>query len=275
MTTITTGDGKALHLHEWPVAEPVATVAVLHGYAEHGGRYARVAEAFNSKNISMFAVDLRGHGRSPGARGHVDRFSDYYLDATALEAHARQHAGDGPLFLFAHSMGGLLAFDWLLSGVQRDFQGVLCTSPFFATKDNHFAKVMAAKVMSRLLPGLSIPLPRLKVTRDDAEQTLYDNDPLNNSNLTARWGAEAMVAQDRVMARASSFDHPLLLLYGGADVVVDAAVTDQLVRSLKISDCTTERLDGHAHELVNEPLEVRTAVIDRLADWVLEHVNAG
>ena len=94
MTTLTAGDGTDLFLHDWSVPDAKATVALLHGYGEHAGRYAEMAEGFNAKGISVIAVDLRGHGKSAGLRGHVDRFSDYYLDAKSQCAGGRGSCPD-------------------------------------------------------------------------------------------------------------------------------------------------------------------------------------
>ena len=76
MTSISTGDQVDLCLHDWSTGDPKAAVALFHGYGEHAARYAHVAHAFNARGISVVAADLRGHGRSEGTRGHVERFSD-------------------------------------------------------------------------------------------------------------------------------------------------------------------------------------------------------
>ena len=274
MSTVQSGDGLDLYLHDWTIDSPKAAVALLHGYGEHAGRYAHVAEVFNARGISVTAVDLRGHGRSPGTRGHVDRFNDYYLDATAALDTARAAAGTAPLFVLGHSMGGLLALDWLTSGVDRNIAGLVLSSPFLGVAlEVGAVKEALGKVMSNIYGKLALPsgLKGGDVTRDADNAQLYDSDPLNNKNATARWYTEAMSAIDRVFGRVGDLQVPLLLLYGGEDKVASADAIDRLVPKLTMSDRTTERLAGYYHELVNEPPAFRDPVMTRMADWILEH----
>src|SRR2546428_12675153 len=84
--SVIAADGQRLHLHRWaPQGRARADVLVVHGYFEHGGRYAELASAFADAGLATTAGDLRGHGVSAGRRGHISRF-DQYLDdgGTAL-----------------------------------------------------------------------------------------------------------------------------------------------------------------------------------------------
>lgn len=278
MSTLRTADGQELYLHEWLVEKPKAHIGVLHGYGEHGGRYAHLAAAFNAAGYSVIGVDLRGHGRSPGVRGHVDRFNDYHLDATALYEKTVQLADGGPVFMFGHSMGGLLVFDWLNSGISRPMNGLLVSSPFLgvAIKVNPLKK-MLGNLMSSVYPPLAIPsgLAGKDVTRDADEAMKYDSDGLNNSKATARWYTETMTAIERVNAGAAgAVSCPILLLYGGDDRVVCADSTERFAKGLTGYDRTVERLDGYFHELINEPEEFRRPVIERMTNWISAKISA-
>ena len=272
MSTIRTVDGIELYMHEWMVENSIATVALFHGYGEHAGRYAHVAEAFNAKKISLMGADLRGHGLSPGTRGHIDRFGDYHLDATALYEASVKAAAGGPVFVFAHSMGGLLAFDWLSTVVERQLTGVVITSPFLGLAlEINLMKTLLANVMSFVYPSLTFPsgVQGRDVTRNDEIAEKYDSDPLNHNKATVRWYTEAMTAIGRVHGGTTNIRQPLLLLYGGDDRVVSADATDSFAAGLKGMNKTMERLAGHYHELVNEPPEYGTRIIERIADWIL------
>ena len=278
MSTVKTADGLELYKHEWLVESPKATVLIIHGYGEHGERYSHLASAFNEAGISTLSADLRGHGRSPGVRGYVDRFNDYHLDATALYENALEYAQGGPLFVFAHSMGGLICFDWLNAGLERPLSGVIVSSPClgFALEVNA-AKKMLGNVMSSLYPSLAIPsgLKGSDVTRDPDEAEAYDCDPLNNSKATARWFTETKEAMARVHANAAgAVKCPIFLVYGGDDRVVSADDTERFAKGLKVEDQTVERLEGYFHELINEPEEYRKPIIERTRDWILARCNA-
>jgi alpha-beta hydrolase superfamily lysophospholipase len=109
---LTTADGPRLHGQGWMPEQARGVMVIVHGIAEHGGRYAWLAERANARGIGVLTVDLRGHGRSPGERSYVERFDDYLLDVDALWAKAQELAAGRPLFLMGHSMGGAIALRW-------------------------------------------------------------------------------------------------------------------------------------------------------------------
>lgn len=271
-STLRTSDGVDLHFHAWTVPDHKAVVAIVHGYGEHAGRYAHVAKAYNEAGISAFAVDLRGHGRSAGPRGHVLRFAEYHRDLDALLDALRARAGGKKLFVLAHSMGALATVDYLLAGGGKDVAGVVLSSPFFgvALAANPL-KLAAGRIMSRIWPGLALPtgLGGVHVTRDPEQARLYDTDKLNNANATARWYTEAMAAIDHALAHAKQLTKPLFLIYGGGDRTASAPATDRFAAAATgMSDRTVERVEGGAHELVNDLLDTRTQVIQRMVAWV-------
>src|SRR5512140_2238510 len=107
-STLITAEGLPLHLHAWPCAAPRGTVLLVHGLGDHGGRYDHVATALNGWGWSVIAHDHRGHGRSGGARGRIDRDDALLTDlALVIDAVRTQHTGR--LVLLGHSMGGLVA----------------------------------------------------------------------------------------------------------------------------------------------------------------------
>jgi alpha-beta hydrolase superfamily lysophospholipase len=270
---LTAEDGTRLNLHEWRAADPRLTVALVHGYAEHAGRYAHVAQALNAHGISVVAVDLRGHGRSQGARGHVEAFTDYHQDLDVLLAKAEEGR---PLFILAHSMGALVSTHYLLSGKGQKVQGVVLTSPYLGLAlEVSGVKKGAAVVMSRLLPKVSLPsgLVGKDLTRDPEMVRLHDADSLNFGTANARWFTESTQAMELVHARASQLAKPLLLLYGGADRVASADATDRFAAKLTVADREVERLPGFFHEILNEPPAERGPLLERIAAWLLAHAQ--
>lgn len=277
MTTIETADGLALNLYDWTIPDPRITVAMLHGYGEHAGRYEETAKRWQTRGISALAVDLRGHGKSPGPRGHVERFTDYHRDADALVELAKERAAGGPVAVFGHSMGGLLALHWLLSGRGSELVGAVISSPYLglAVQVNPVKKGLG-NLMSNLVPKFAQPsgLKGADVCRDPALSALYDTDPLNNSKATARWFTESNAAIESVHRRAGQLTAPLLLLYGGEDKVAKADATDRFAAALTGDDKICERLPGLYHEILNELPEQRHAIMDRMAEWLLAHAEA-
>lgn len=273
--SIRTADGLSLFDYRWSAQAPRLTVALIHGYGEHAGRYAHVAHAWNQRGISVVAADLRGHGQSAGVRGHVMRFEEYHQDVDAIISEARQKGG--PVAIFGHSLGGLIVTHYLLAKGASGLLGAVISSPYLGLAlAASPVKLFAGRVLSRLAPKFSIPsgLTGQDVTRDPELAKRYNEDPLNLKKANARWFTEAGRAQQEVLAQGSRLNIPLLLLYGGADKVAAADVTDTFARGLTMTDRTCERIPGYYHELVNEPKLDRELVIERMGTWLLDHVRA-
>src|ERR1700753_2005290 len=88
-----------------PAGPSKGMVVIPHGYAEHCGRYHEVAHVIVNAGWSVMAYDVRGHGKSPGQRGYIDRFTTYLRDLSEILTVARQRAGTTPLVLLGHSNG--------------------------------------------------------------------------------------------------------------------------------------------------------------------------
>lgn len=127
MVDIDAADGTRLSGRAWMPPAPRAVIALVHGIAEHSGRYAWLAAKANARGLGVVATDLRGHGRSPGERSYVERFDDYLLDVDALLAKGQELAAGRPLFLMGHSMGGAIALRWLAQR-QRPLAGLILSS---------------------------------------------------------------------------------------------------------------------------------------------------
>lgn len=276
---LTTEDGVELNAYTWKVAKgrPKLVVALLHGYGEHAGRYAGLAGALNERGIAVASADLRGHGRSYGTRGHVERFEEYHQDARAIMKSAEALAEGAPVVLLGHSMGGLIACDVVLAGHAKNVAALILSSPLLGlTIKVNPIKEAVGRAASRWMPTLALPsgLKGVDVCQDPEIQGLYDRDPLNNKNATARWFTEMTRAVERVHARAAEIALPLLLLYGAEDKVASAPATDEFAKKLRSRDATVERLAGHYHEIFNEKPEVRAAVFERVAKWLLARPEA-
>jgi lysophospholipase len=272
VTEIQASDGTQLHAHRYAVADPRAEILLLHGYGEHAGRYEWTAERWNAEGLAVTTVDLRGHGKSAGDRGRIHRFEEYHLDAQALLDHVRAVGSSAPMFLFGHSMGALLALHWLLHRGVHGFRGLALSSPYLGLAvELPTWKRMAGEVLSLAAPtlGLDSGLEGTKVAKDPEIARWYDQDPLNFSQANTRWFTEANRAQREVLADAHQIRIPVLLLYGGEDVVADPEAADRLAQHL--TNVESQRMVGLYHEILNEPEPTRSEVAHRYAAWFLAH----
>jgi acylglycerol lipase len=278
MSTFASRDGTTLHELTWPAATAQGGVAIIHGYGEHIGRYDHIGKALAARGLTARGIDFRGHGQSAGGRGHIQRFDEYLDDLAALAQRCASELSGRPLFLLAHSMGALVAAEYLLKHGSDPFAGVVLSSPYFALKLKVPAiKIAAGKLFSRLVPKLALPtgLKGADVCADPELQKLYDADPLNNKNATARWFTEATAAQEHVAAHAGEIRVPILMMQGAADRVADPDAARAAFEKFASADKTLSWLEGQYHEVFNEPKETRDKNVGALCDWLMARVNSG
>lgn len=249
-------DGVDIFAQGWePDARtPKAVVCLVHGLGEHTGRYAHVADAFNKEGYVLFGADLRGHGRSGGPRGHFPSIEAVMQDIDLLFEQARIRYPSLPLLLYGHSLGGILVLYYSL--VRKPaIHGVIATSSGLRTAlENQPAKIMAAKVLGALMPGVSLPsgLDANAISRDPKVVETYKNDPLVHDKISLGFGRLMMGVTQWTLEHAGEFPLPLLLLHGKADMIAFPAGSIEFAAPLK-DKCTLVLWDGGYHELHNEP----------------------
>ncbi len=254
-----------------PEAPPQVVVALLHGYADYGGRYAHVMDAWAARGIVTVAIDMRGHGHAEGPRGSCLHFSEYLDDVAELAALVTDRAAGLPRILFGHSFGGLVAATAAIAdpGVLR---GLVLSSPFFGVGlPVPKAQRLAGKVVSRLAPSIGMPsgLHGEDITHDAARARAYDEDPLVFKNANSRWFSETEVAQAAAIDRAPMLKMPLYTFIGTGDRVVKIERARQFFDAAGSSDKTWVPYEGLFHETLNE-IDWQP-VAGAVADWVLAH----
>lgn len=267
-----TADGVNLAGQAWLPPGCCAMIVVVHGIAEHSGRYAFIAERANRQGIGVVSVDLRGHGRSPGERSYVERFDDYLLDVDALLVKAQQLAPGCPLFLMGHSMGGAIALRWLAQRRQPMAGLVLSSAALKIGGDVPRLLVALAPLLSRWLPHLrGTRIDPALISRDAAAVAAYVGDPLVSLQAPpARTGAELLRVMVANRAAAAGLSLPVYLFHGDADRLTDPAGSREIFDLWGGPDRSLRLWPGSRHETLND-LD-REAVAAELLDWVLAHI---
>ena len=254
-----------------PDTEPRAGVGILHGFADHIGRYRAVRGALLTAGFAVFGLDMRGHGQSDGKRGHVDAFSEYVDDLERFFARMKDAAKGKPLFFLAHSNGALVALLYF-ARKPAGLTGAVLSSPFLELAFKPpVVKVMAAKVMNHVLPSVVMgnELDVVQLSRDVAWQESTARDPLYHHVVSSRWFVEAGRAQERVRASGGSVTLPLLVLTGGEDRIAAAPVTLSFFESLASGDKQYKQYPGMRHELLNEL--GKEEVFGDVVRWISAH----
>jgi len=275
----TTADGLELYWQSWAPSAPVGVLVVVHGLAEHGGRYRETAEAFAAVGWAVFAVDLRGHGRSanvPGAgRVHVGRFTDYFQDVAAIIEVAREHHAGLPLFLLGHSMGGLITISYVLKHAPG-LAGAIISSPALGTHPDFKPPALLrllVSILDRLAPRLRFPsdLDTEAISRDPEVVRAYLDDPLVSSKVSARWYAEILRSIKRAHADGPTLAVPMLLMQSGSDRLVDPAATARWAEAAPSGQVDFVNWNGLYHEMFNEP--EKRQVRRRALDWLQQQLG--
>lgn len=254
-----------------PTAAPRGVVLITHGYAEHCGRYREVAHAIVRAGWAALSYDVRGHGKSPGERGYIDRFQIYLDDLAAMHAAAQALAPGAPLVLLGHSHGSLITLRALTGDRPPAAAAAIVSSPFLALRlPVPGYKLLLARVASKLAPKLAQPnaLRVEDLTADPGKQAERRADTLCFDIATSRWFTEATAAQAHVLAHASRVAIPTTWLVGGADPITDPARSRQVADLVR--GATYHDLAGMKHEVFNEVerarvLDLMTAALDRAA----------
>jgi len=251
-----TPDGLKLYEQRWlPEHCPRAVVALVHGVNEHSGRYAELAGVLGQHGYTLWAMDLRGHGRSEGPRAWVRCFDDYLADLDVFLERVRSKAPCERLFLLGHSMGGAIATLYAITRQPR-LDGLILSAPALVIGGRVFPVLRRlAGLVSRLWPRLRlVRLGCRFISRDPAVVERFRNDPLvYHGRFPVRTGAEILRACARIGRQMERVRLPLLILHGTGDVVTDAEGSRRLYQRADSPDKTLHLYPGLYHEVLSEP----------------------
>lgn len=266
----------SLYHHRWlPQGAPDANLILAHGYGEHAGRYAPLAEALNGIGVAVFACDHRGHGRSPGPRARIDRFDDLVDDFAAFAAPII--AGDPglPTFLLGHSLGALVVGHALLRHT-LSVRGLIFSSGVLEVGSDVSPMLQRlSKALNLLVPWLPVvPIRPERTSRIPEAVERYATDPLiHHRPMTARTGYQILRATREFQRQAHRLTLPILLLHGTADRITEPRGSRALYEGILATDKTLTLFEGAYHEMLFD----RNAreFTDCIVDWVQSRCGAG
>ena len=259
--------GQIQQRRRWQGTAPQAVALLIHGLAEHSGRYDHVGRFLAERGIDVVAIDLRGFGLSGGRRAHVDRFDDFLDDVEDRLGELRTLGL--PVVLVGHSMGGLICSGYAVS--ERPPPDLLVLSgPALAVAVPRWQR-WSARVLTRLAPRLRVP-NRLKgrdLATDPAVAEAYFADALVCTSSTVRLGAEMFAAMEETRAAVSRLTIPTLVLHGADDRIVQSAASAPLDG---LDGVTRIVYPGLRHEIFNEP--AHPEILGTLVDWVRTQLSS-
>jgi acylglycerol lipase len=263
-------DGTSVLTRHWAptTANPWASFLLVHGLAEHSGRYEHVGAQLAAAGIDTHSFDLRGFGASGGPRASVERWSQLHDDLEERIVAVRSIAPERPLVLYGHSLGGLIALGYVLDGRARPDLLVL-SAPAISASIPAWQRALVGS-LKRLAPGLLMS-NRLD-TNDLCDvpeiKAKYVSDPLNQHKSTVRFADAAFAEQRRVAGALDRLAIPTYVVHGALDRIVPTEASAPLEGRASV---TRRVYPGIRHELHNEAEGPQ--VIDGIVDWIREHVS--
>ncbi len=254
MATFVAPDGLQLVFDAVEAPRPSAAILILHGWSDHAGRWAETAETLRNAGYSAYLLDLRGHGRSEGRRGHLSRFSQLLGDLHSFRRVVRVRTA-APQVLLGHSFGGLVALRYLETQPLEPLAGTIVASPFlglgFAVNP---LKLLAGRLLADLAPSVSLPtgLDSEALSRDPAVGPAYRADPLVHQRMTAGAWKEIQWAQRAVAADAHRIEGPIQFLLTGEDRIVDAEMARAFADGLR-GEVQVRWYPEMYHEALHDP----------------------
>lgn len=254
-------------LRTWQTENPRANIFIVHGYAEHSGRYAETAGVLNKAGYSVYAFDRRGEGESDGKRAVVNNFDEQVLDLKTVIGKVEK--GNLKLFLYAHSLGGLISTKYVIDHNAEGLDGLILSGPLLMPDEDMspFLQKIAGFV-GRVLPFLPVvKVDTSLVTQVEAERQAYDEDPLVYHGATkARTAFEFLRTMRYVQKKFKTIQLPFLVMHGGADKLSNPKGSQLMYDEASSEDKSIKIFDGFYHEIMREP--DKQLFFDTLVNWL-------
>ena len=265
--------GLSLFYQYWlPDQSPKAVLMIVHGLAEHSGRYTNLVNYFVPKGYAVCGFDYRGHGKSEGLRCYVDRFSDYVSDVKTFFEKVHKEHSNLKIFLVGHSMGATIAVAYAVK-YQRDLAGLIISGVGLKPGASISPALKAvARLISAVSPkmGLTV-LDASAISRDKAVVDAYVNDPLvYRGKIRARLGAEMINTIDKLPSLIPQISLPIIIMHGTEDRLCNPEGSQILYDKVGSVDKTLKLYKGLYHEIFNEPEHEK--VMADVEAWLSAHL---
>ncbi len=264
--------GLKISFRAWTSSgRPSGVVVIVPGFNSHSGYYDWVAEQLGKQGLSVYALDLRGRGKSDGERYYVDRFADYVCDVATLVASAKSREPGLPIFVLGHSAGGVVSCLYAIKH-PSELSGLICESFAYRLPAPDFA-LAVLKGLGRVAPHAHVlRLKNEDFSRDPAVVKAMDADPLiANETQPTQTLAEMVRADERLTREFPLFSMPLLILHGTGDKAAKSSGSQFFYDTAGSTDKTLKLYEGHFHDLLND--FGKEAVIADIESWIGQHLR--
>lgn len=271
--TFTGAGGVNLYYQTWqPEGKVQAIIAIVHGLGAHSGLFHNAVEYLVEQNYATYAFDLRGHGRSPGQRGHINSWAEFREDLHTFLTRIQEQTSSCACFLWGHSLGATIALDYALR-FPDSLQGLILTAPALGKVKVPPLKVMIGRMLSRVYPrfSLKVGIRNGSSSRDQQIITANAQDPLRHEYGTARLATEFFTTERWVERNAGKLQVPLLILHGSADKIAPSECSLAFFQRVTFADKERYVYPGDYHDL-HQDINYKNVLTD-FNNWLIKHLS--
>lgn len=268
---IQSGSGEQIYGKCWvPDQSPLAAMAVLHGIVDHTSRYEDFAKYFIRYRIAVIGLDLPGHGRSSGRRGHVKGLSYILNHIHQLMLETRRRFIDIPIILYGHCMGGNFILNYALRHSSREIRGMIISSPWIGAST---ILVHGPGILNRMLGKLhdslqlTVDLDPMELTHDPFTGMNHLDDPIKHDKISMRLYNELLASSHWIRENVGKISYPVLIQHGNEDRITSWKTSSDLAENMK-DKVTLKIWEGMRHELHHE--KEKEQVLKYLLVWILK-----
>ncbi len=261
-------DGTKLYYKKDIPKEPKAIIVVVHGFAEHLGRYEYVKDKLYESGFAVYRYDLRGHGKTEGEKGHIDSFDQFIEDTDQLVNLARNDLPALPIYMLGHSMGGLITFSYGLKYKDKLNGQILSGAAI--------RKVPQVKgIKGGLIPILNFFAPKRRVKNqlsgdictDKKVVEDYDKDKLVLKDATLNFYVQFLLKGTKfVENNIQSYNYPCLIIHGEEDKIISKDGSIYMYENILSKDKEIKIYEGLYHEILNEA--EKDIVLGDIINWI-------
>lgn len=269
--TLATAAGGTLMVQQWPASgNPRGMVVLVHGIGRHSGLFPRLVAALTAHGYGVAGLDLPGHGRSSGRRGHIRRWAELRQAVLAVLDRVEHEQPQLPRFLVGHSLGGTVVLEAMLRAPGR-VQGTVVANPALGASAVAPLRLLLARLLSPLCPSFSLStgIPLTLSSRDPAVIRAVEQDPLRHTRGSVRLASEYLRTSAWIRGHPQLWSGPLLVLCSGSDRVVNPEPARRFFTALPVADKRWITYPESFHDLF-EDLDHARVIADLLA-WLDAH----
>jgi alpha-beta hydrolase superfamily lysophospholipase len=265
--------GLRLYYQSWhPQGQAEAVVAIVHGLGSHSDAFSNIVQYLVPRRFAVYSFDLRGHGRSPGQRGHINSWAEFREDLSRFMQLIATKEPQIPHFLFGHSLGAAIALEYVLHCPGR-IRGVIASALPLGKVGVSPIKMAIGKVLSRVWPRftLNTGIAPAANSRDLDVVNAYANDPLRHTKGSARLVTEFLSTANWLQTHAFELQVPILLLHGEADRISPPEASRIFFGQVILADKEQREYGGGYHDLHDDIN--RQEMLADLEDWLGRHLE--